>query len=74
MTALPDAVARYDSELLGPRCFVVRYRPSETRIRDILSAVRGAGINIADLSTQESDLEDLFIELTREPPPEEAAE
>ena len=40
-------------------------------MRDILAAVRRAGIQIADLTTHESDLEDLFLELTREPDTQE---
>lgn len=61
---LPGDLDDFNVELLPPRRLVFRYRPSETRIRDILSAVRGAGLDIGDLSTQESDLEDLFLELT----------
>jgi ABC-2 type transport system ATP-binding protein len=70
VAALPDALKGFDAELLGPRSIVVRYRPSVTRMRDILNAVRGSGITIADLTTQEADLEDLFLELTRETPDE----
>ncbi len=42
----------------------VSYRPSETRISDILAAVNQAGIQVKDLSTVEADLEDVFLELT----------
>ena len=62
--SLPPELEKFKVELLPPRRLVFRYRPSETRIRDILAAVRGAGLDIGDLSTQESDLEDLFLELT----------
>ena len=67
---LPASLRAFDAELHGPRTIVIRYRPSRTRMRDILAAVRGAGIQIADLSTHEGDLEDLFLELTREPGPQ----
>lgn len=63
---LPQELADLEVELVPPRRLVFRYRPSKTRIRDILSAVRGCGLNIGDLTTYESDLEDLFIELTSE--------
>ena len=66
LDALPDALAHYNVELVPPRRLVFRYRPSQTRIRDILNDVRKNGMTIADLSTQESDLEDLFLQLTRE--------
>jgi ABC-2 type transport system ATP-binding protein len=42
----------------------VDYRPTRTRIADILSAVSAAGIAVKDLSTVEADLEDVFLELT----------
>jgi ABC-2 type transport system ATP-binding protein len=35
-------------------------------VSDILSAVAGAGLKITDLSTEEPDLEDVFLALTRE--------
>jgi len=69
--ALPEILATlateagYELEFLPPRRLVFRYRPSRTRIRDILDAVRNNGLSIADLSTEESDLEDLFLEVTR---------
>ena len=44
---------------------MVRYQPSKTQIGEILSAVQRAGLEIADLTTLESDLEDAFLELTR---------
>ncbi|MDJ0949768.1 MAG: ABC transporter ATP-binding protein [Alphaproteobacteria bacterium] len=65
LAAVPGSLGDFNVELANPRRLVFRYRPSQTRIRDILSAVRGAGLIIADLTTHEADLEDLFIELTR---------
>lgn len=47
----------------------VDYRPSETRIADILSAVAAGGVQVRDLSTVEADLEDVFLELTYETDP-----
>ncbi|MEQ8701261.1 MAG: ABC transporter ATP-binding protein [Bauldia litoralis] len=69
LAELPAALVAHEAELHPPRRIVVSYRPSQTRIRDILDAVRDSGLSIADLSTQESDLEDLFLELTRSPAP-----
>jgi ABC-2 type transport system ATP-binding protein len=67
LAAVPPALARFQVHLTPPRRLVFHYRPSEARIADILEAVRGAGLAIADLSTQESDLEDLFLHLTSQP-------
>ena len=45
----------------------IRYRPSRTRFRDIVNDVREAGLTIVDVSTRDSDLEDLFLQLTAAP-------
>jgi len=61
----PAALGAFDAEVLPLRRIVVRYRPSRVGIRDILCAIEGAGLTIVDLTTEESDLEDLFLALTR---------
>lgn len=50
---------------LGPgHRLIVTYRPSQTNVAEILNAVADAKLTIRDLSTEEADLEDLFLELT----------
>lgn len=61
---LPAGLAHYNAQFLPPRRLVIRYRPSRTRFRDIVNDVREAGLTIVDVSTRESDLEDLFLQLT----------
>jgi len=65
LAALPPALARFHADLQGPRRIVLRYRPSETPIGEILAAVQKAGLSIADMTTLEADLEDIFLQLTR---------
>ncbi len=65
LAAVPAPLAAFQAELQGPRRLVLRYRPSQTRIGDILFAVQQAGLNIADMTTLEADLEDIFLQLTR---------
>ena len=43
------------------------YKPSKSAIGAALTAVQSAGLTIADLSTEETDLEDIFLQLTRRP-------
>jgi ABC-2 type transport system ATP-binding protein len=62
---VPEGLARFEPQLQGARRLLVRYQPSKTQIGEILSAVQRAGLEIADLTTLESDLEDAFLELTR---------
>jgi ABC-2 type transport system ATP-binding protein len=62
--SMPPALERLGMRRLGPRELSLSYRPSETGIEDILHEVRAAGLTMADLTTEESDLEDIFLALT----------
>jgi ABC-2 type transport system ATP-binding protein len=64
IAAIPPALARFAVELLPPRRLIFRYQPSRTQIGEVFAALRDAGIVIADLTTEESRLEDIFLELT----------
>ncbi|MDP7605163.1 MAG: ABC transporter ATP-binding protein [Alphaproteobacteria bacterium] len=64
LDTVPPPLAAFDAEIRPFRRLVVRYRPSQTPVADILAAVQAADLTILDLSTEESDLEDLFLELT----------
>ncbi len=70
---LPPALVRFEPQRTGPCELLFRYRPSAARIADLLDAVRDAGLVIADLSTRETDLEDIFLALTRQPEPDAKA-
>ena len=68
LETIPPVLKRFDAELGEFRQLHVRYRRSQTQIDEILSAVHNSGIEIADLTTQESNLEDLFLQLTSRMP------
>jgi ABC-2 type transport system ATP-binding protein len=61
----PDALRGFHVDRPDARTLVLRYRSHETKIADLLAAVAAAGLAIADLTTEEPDLEDVFLELTR---------
>ncbi|MEE2979956.1 MAG: ABC transporter ATP-binding protein [Pseudomonadota bacterium] len=61
---LPAALAEFDAELMSPGRMTIRYRPTETHVGDILAAVAASGLTIVDLSTEEGDLEEIFLALT----------
>ena len=61
---VPPALTTFGATLEGNRRLMLHYRPSETRVTEILAAVDNAGLIVADISTHEPDLEDLFLELT----------
>lgn len=76
LQALPPALAARGAELLAPRRIAFGYRPSRTRVQDLLNAVQAAGLTLVDLTTEEGDLEDAFLALTRPhdtPRPHDAA-
>ena len=64
IAAVPPEIERFDATLLPLRRLAVHYRPSQTEVGEILAAVAAAGLTIIDLTTEESDLEDVFLALT----------
>ena len=68
ITAVPESLKRWLVEGGAPHQLKLRYRPSETKVSDILDQVRASQLEIADLTTVETDLEDIFLQLTRRGP------
>jgi ABC-2 type transport system ATP-binding protein len=67
LVAAPAQLARYQTELPDPRRLMVRYQPSRDNINEVLAAVQGSGLTIVDLTTRETDLEDIFLQLVKAP-------
>ncbi len=65
LSAVPAALERWSIEIEPPRRMVFRFQPSRTNAGEILAAVRAAGLEVADLTTEEADLEAIFLRLTR---------
>lgn len=64
LETVPEALAPFAPEIRPDGRLVVRYKPSEMPVAAILDAVAAAGLRVADLSTEETDLEDIFLQLT----------
>jgi ABC-2 type transport system ATP-binding protein len=68
LTAVPEALANYALEL-GPdgRSLVYTYdtKGERTGIVSLLSDLRAAGLQMTDLSTRQSSLEDIFVGLVK---------
>ena len=64
--ATPEMAAIEDlrTEITPSGALAIQYNPLETSVMDILDRVRAKGIGIVDISTEESDLEDVFLQLT----------
>jgi ABC-2 type transport system ATP-binding protein len=65
LSEVPSTLEHWSTELHPPRRLVFRFQPSRTSAGEILSAVREAGLEIADLTTEEADLEAIFLRLTQ---------
>ncbi len=65
LAAAPASLASFAPALDGDHVLVFRYKPSQVQTGRILAAVQAAGLSIVDVSTRESDLEDIFLNLTR---------
>ena len=65
LDAAPASLAIGRVELRGRRQLAVTYDKSEIQAGAVLHALTEAGLGIVDVSTQEADLEDVFLSLTR---------
>lgn len=64
LAAVPKQLGHYNAELRSDGQLAILYNPSEASMASLLSDVAAAGIEIADLSTEEAALEDVFLQLT----------
>lgn len=62
--AVPEGFAEYTATVEGRRVLSVRYRPGDQQVGDMIGLIGKAGYRIEDISTEESDLEDVFLQLT----------
>lgn len=65
ITALPSTLAPFNARIEGKRRITVRYRPAESDVGAIMTAVQNTDYKIVDIHTDQSDLEDIFLQLTR---------
>lgn len=61
---IPKELERFHAEKEGQRTVMIRYSPSEQNVGEIVNAIQKSGYGISDISTDESDLEDVFLQLT----------
>ncbi len=73
LESVPESLKGLDCRLTQHGRLQIRYRFSKAHLDSVLAQVRKAGLTIADLSTTEGDLEDVFVALTSDPDPEAEA-
>lgn len=62
--ALPDIMKAQGWNIIDPRHLCIAYKPSETTASALLRIVQMNGYVVNDLSTEETTLEDVFLQLT----------
>lgn len=62
--AVPATLRPYEVEIEPYGALSIRYQRSQTQVAEILAAVQAAGLTILDVTTEQSDLEDIFLALT----------
>ncbi len=62
---VPDAIAAIGGKLNEEGAIVIHFSPSSITVGQILDKIAETDIEIADLKTEESDLEDIFLQLTK---------
>jgi ABC-2 type transport system ATP-binding protein len=63
----PELLSRFNVQLRAPGRLMIQYAPSQVRGGDILAAIADCGLRIAEITTRETDLEDIFLKLTGAP-------
>lgn len=66
LTAVPTSLSKLDASISDDGTLTIAFRNTETGIGRLLEQVREAGISIADLSTEQPNLEDVFVSMTTE--------
>ncbi|HEY9567617.1 MAG TPA: ABC transporter ATP-binding protein [Thalassobaculum sp.] len=64
LAVMPTALAELGFSLTADGRLHVVFAKSRTRLPLLLSAVQAAGLQVVDIETRESDLEDIFLALT----------
>jgi len=67
ITQLPENLtSKFDAKIIDKNQIIINYKPTKTEVADILLILQNNNLRIADISTKQSDLEDIFKFLTNE--------
>lgn len=65
LETVPASLTHYHARIDGKRTLVITYAPKDVQAGKIIADVQSAGYGIEDVRTDNSDLEDVFLQLTR---------
>lgn len=74
LEAVPSRLEPFCAEQLEPNRLQFHYRASASPLPEILEALSSEGLPVVDITTEETDLEDIFLQLTRGAHDDPAAE
>ncbi len=66
LAGVPAELAPFRAEVKDMRHLAIHYRPSSASVGAVLDGLRAAGFGVVDVTTDEADLEDVFLRLTRD--------
>lgn len=66
LEVIPPTLQAYTPKLTDKRQIIFNYPPSRIHSGEILKAIQDADLQIIDVSTRETELEDIFLRLTRD--------
>jgi len=64
LTEIPEKLNKFNVELDKDGKLIFRILPTKVPVESVIDSIRAAGYKIMDLSTKESDLEDIFLLMT----------
>jgi ABC-2 type transport system ATP-binding protein len=65
ITDIPAGLSEYNPEKQGRRTITCRFSPGGDAVDKMINAIQAAGYGFSDISTDASDLEDVFLQLTK---------
>jgi ABC-2 type transport system ATP-binding protein len=65
ITDIPKSLDGFNARIEGQHRIVIAYRPADVAVGAMIDGIQKAKLNIADIQTDQSDLEDVFLQLTR---------
>lgn len=64
MHSIPKELAQYNAQIKGDRDLIISYSTRDQSVGEIIESVQKSGFSLVDVTTKQSDLEDVFLQLT----------
>lgn len=64
LDGVPNALRSFKAHVRDAHRVAVQISQADANVGEVLAAVQGAGLTITDIATDETDLEDIFLQLT----------